>query len=124
MDHVIVWADIPVKDMQRAIAFYGKVTGQPVLPMPGTNDTVAVIGAPSEGGPMRVSADLYVGGTPTHEGATVYLGSNGDIDGMIARVKEAGGKVLQEKQNMGEMVGWIAFIEDSEGNRIGIQQPA
>ena len=129
MDHVIVWADIPVKDMQRAIAFYGKVTGQPVLPMPGSSDTVAVIGAPSEGGPgeggpMRVSADLYLGGTPTHDGATVYLTSNGDIDGMIARVKEAGGKVLQEKQDMGEMVGWIAFIEDTEGNRIGIQQPA
>jgi predicted enzyme related to lactoylglutathione lyase len=24
---------------------------------------------------------------------------------------------------MGDMVGWIAFFEDSEGNRVGIQQP-
>jgi len=25
---------------------------------------------------------------------------------------------------MGEMVGWVAWVEDSEGNLIGIQQPA
>lgn len=71
-----------------------------------------------------MSADLYLGGTPSHDGATVYLGSGGDIDGMVARVVEAGGKVLQQKQFTGEMIGWIAFFEDSEGNRIGIEQMA
>lgn len=123
MGDIIVWADIPVTDMARAMKFYGRVTGQPVMAMPGTNDTVAVIGAPaSDEGPI-VSADLYVGGKPSHDGPTIYLGSGGDIDGMVARVAEAGGKVLEEKRFMGEMVGWIVFIEDSEGNRIGIQQP-
>ena len=71
-----------------------------------------------------MSLDLYVGGTPTHDGPTVYLGSVGDIDGMLARVVEAGGTVLQDKLLMGDMVGWVAFVEDTEGNRIGIQQPA
>ena len=71
-----------------------------------------------------MSADLYVGGTPSKDGCTVYLNTNGDLDGMLARVVEAGGTVLQEKQDMGEMVGWIAFFEDSEGNRIGLQQPS
>ncbi len=42
---------------------------------------------------------------------------------MVCRLHAAGGKVLEEKQYMGDMVGWIAFIEDSEGSRIGIQQP-
>ena len=125
MGNIIVWADIPVKDMQRAIAFYAHVTGEPVMAMPGSNDTVALLGAPTPGstqGPV-VSADLYVGGTPSHDGPTIYLGSKGDIDGMVARVSEAGGTVLQEKQLMGDMVGWIAFVADTEGNRIGIQQP-
>ena len=126
MGNIIVWADIPVKDMQRAIAFYAHVTGEPVMAMPGSNDTVALLGAPTPGstqGPV-VSADLYVGGTPSHDGPTIYLGSKGDIDGMLARVEPAGGKVLQAKQDMGEMVGWIAFVEDTEGNRVGIQQPS
>ena len=69
MRDIVVWADIPVSDMQRASAFYASVTGEPVVVMPGTNDTVAVIGAPDS----RVSADLYLGGTPSHEGPTVYF---------------------------------------------------
>lgn len=124
MGNIIVWADIPVIDMQRAMKFYGEVTGMPVMGMPGAETEVALIGGPGEDGGPIVSADLYVGGTPSHTGATIYLSSQGDIDGMVARVVPVGGKVLQEKQNMGDMVGWIAFIEDSEGNRIGIQQPS
>lgn len=119
MSNLIVWADIPVTDLKRASDFYSHVTGLPVAVMPGSGDAVAVIGDASSG----VSADLYVG-TPTHDGPTVYLGSGGDIDAMVARVVEAGGRVLDPKAFMGDMVGWIAFIEDTEGNRIGIQQPA
>lgn len=123
MGDIIVWADIPVTDLARAAAFYEHVTRQKVVVMPGMSD-VAVIGSPgSDEGPV-VSADLYVGGKPSADGPTIYLGANGDIDGMLARVVEAGGEVLQAKADMGPMVGWIAFIRDSEGNRIGIQQPS
>jgi predicted enzyme related to lactoylglutathione lyase len=124
VNDIIVWADIPVTDLERASKFYAHVTGMAVQAMPGGMD-VAVISPPAGqgSGEMVVSADLYVGGKPSHDGPTVYLGTGGDIDGMAARVVEAGGKMLQEKQNMGEMVGWIAFFEDTEGNRIGMQQP-
>jgi predicted enzyme related to lactoylglutathione lyase len=119
---IIVWADIPVVDMQRAMEFYGHVTGRRVVMTEGTNDTVAVIVGPE--GERVVSADLYVGGTPSHDGARVFLGTNGDIDAMLARVPEGGGKVLKPKEFMGDMVGWVAWVEDSEGNLIGLQQPA
>jgi len=124
MPNVIVWVDIPVTDMERATAFYAHATGLPIVPMPGAESEIALIGGPGGDQGQIVSADLYLGGTPSHTGPTVYLSARGDIDGMLARVVEAGGTVLQEKQNMGEMVGWIAFIEDSEGNRIGIQHPS
>jgi predicted enzyme related to lactoylglutathione lyase len=116
---IVVWADIPVSDMKRAAAFYEHVTGEPVAVMPGGDDSVAVIGTRDS----RVSADLHLGGKPSHDGATVYFGTGSDIDGMIARAVEAGGKVLEPKAFMGEMIGWIVFLEDTEGNRIGLQQP-
>lgn len=123
MGNVIVWADIPVTDMERARKFYAHVSGVEVLQFPGMTD-VAVIGKPGTAENPSVSADLYLGGKPSSEGGvTIYLGSNGDIDGMVARVVEAGGKILQEKAFMGDTVGWIAMFQDSEGNRIGIQQP-
>lgn len=122
MGNVIIWADIPVADLQRAVKFYGHVTGEPVTVMPGGPD-VAVIGGPGGEGDTVVSADLYVSEKAGADGATVYLNTKGDIDGVLARVTEAGGEVLQAKQFMGEMVGWIAFFRDTEGNRIGLQQP-
>lgn len=122
MANVLVWADIPVVDIERASAFYGTLTGLPVVKFPG-DDSVAIIQTPSDEGPA-VSADLFVGGHPSHDGPTIYFGSGGDIDGMVQRAVAAGGRILDEKRFMGDMVGWIAFIEDTEGNRIGIQQPA
>lgn len=122
MGDTIVWADIPVVDIKRASSFYAAVTGGPVMPMPGAEDEVALLMSPD--GVGGVSADLYLGGTPSKDGATIYLNTWGDIDGMLSRVVPAGGTVLQEKQNMGPMVGWIAFVLDTEGNRIGLQQPA
>ena len=121
MGNVIIWADIPVTDLERAKKFYAHVTGEPVVQFPGMDD-VAVIGNPGGESPV-VSADLYVGGTPSKDGATVYLNPDGDIDGLMARVVEAGGTVLREKAFMGPVVGWIATFLDSEGNRVGVQQP-
>jgi predicted enzyme related to lactoylglutathione lyase len=125
MSNVIVWADIPVVDLERARKFYAHVLGNEIQMMPGS-DAVALLMPLGTGSPDDVSGDLVQDSdTPskTH-GSTVYLNSNGDISGMLARVVEAGGSVLSEPVNMGEMVGWIAFFEDSEGNRVGLHQPA
>ena len=106
MGNPIVWADIPVTDLQRAMKFYSEVTARQVMIMPGAADVAVIVGPEGDG--SAVSADLHVGGKPSHDGATVYLGAEGDIDGMVARVSGAGGKILNEKQFMGDMVGWVA----------------
>jgi predicted enzyme related to lactoylglutathione lyase len=118
MSNVIIWADIPVVDMPRAMKFYEHVTGEKVHQFPGMED-VAVIGDPTAG-PL-ISADLYLGGKPSKDGATVYINPNGDIDGLLARVVEAGGEIERPKAFMGPMVGWIGTFFDTEGNRIGVQ---
>ncbi len=117
---VLVWADVPVTDLDRASAFYAHVLGVPVQSPPGMDGVALVMGdQPS------VDLALSTGITPTTTaGTTIYFDARGDIDGMLARVEEAGGRLLQPKAFMGEMIGWIAFVIDSEGNRIGIQQNA
>lgn len=127
MPDIIVWTDIPVTDLERASAFYAHVLGMPVVQIPDMEGiALPMPPQPEDGGPgeMVVAFDLYKVDThPGDGGPTVYLGSGGDIDAMAARVTEAGGEVLQEKRFMGPMVGWIVFFRDTEGNRIGIQQP-
>jgi predicted enzyme related to lactoylglutathione lyase len=124
MANVVVWADIPVLDMERAREFYSHLLQAPVDLMPGMT-TVALLRGPGEPDPMVVSADLAVGQSmpSTSHGCTIYLSSLGDIDGMLRRAVEAGGAVLAGKAKM-DMIGWIAFIKDTEGNRVGIHEPA
>jgi predicted enzyme related to lactoylglutathione lyase len=127
----VVWADIPVADLERASKFYAHVLNMPVGPVPGM-EGIALFGmmptadqpTPPISNEPIVSADLYLGGNPGGDGVTIYLSSFGDINGMIVRVREAGGEVLTEPEFRGPMVGWVAFFRDSEGNRIGIQQGA
>ena len=43
---------------------------------------------------------------------------------MLERAVAAGGRVAMPVSDMGEMVGFIGFFIDSEGNRIGAHAPA
>ncbi len=126
MENLIVWADIPVTDLDRAIDFYAAVLQRPFVKVPGM-DGIALPG-PDEGespdpeGPMSVAFDLaqVSDNAPSTDGCTIYLDSNGDPEGMLQRAADAGGEILMPVQDMGEMVGRIGFFKDSEGNRIGV----
>jgi uncharacterized protein len=120
MSNTIVWADIPVADMDRARKFYGAVLQAEIPLMEGSDGSVALL--PME--PGDASADLVLSDRkPTSDGATVYLNGNGDPQGMIDRAVAAGGQVLRPLADMGDMVGSIGYIQDSEGNRLGVHQP-
>jgi predicted enzyme related to lactoylglutathione lyase len=124
MANTIVWADIPVADMDRARAFYAAVLEGEVPLMDGANGDVALLpGDPTSG---EVSGDLVRGENqnPGANGVTIYLDSKGDPEGMIERAVAAGGAVLMPVASMGDMVGSIGIFQDSEGNRIGVHKPA
>ena len=130
MENTIVWADIPVSDMDRAIKFYTAVLQQEVKRVEGM-DGVALIAPPPGFDPSQmqgqppVSFDLALSENqkPSTEGCTIYLNSGGDPEGMIQRAVDAGGKILMPVTDMGQMVGSIGFFLDSEGNRIGVHKP-
>jgi predicted enzyme related to lactoylglutathione lyase len=130
MENTVVWADIPVTDLERAMKFYSAVLGQEVKPVEGMPG-IALI-APPEGfdpsqiqGPPPVSFDLALTEQmkPSMDGCTIYLNGYGDPEGMLQRAVAAGGEMLMPVTDMGEMVGSIGFFKDSEGNRIGVHKP-
>ena len=130
MENTIVWADIPVTDLERAIKFYSAVLQQEIKPVEGMPG-IALI-APPPGfdpaameGPAPVSFDLAVveDRKPSTDGCTIYLASHGDPEGMLQRAADAGGQILMPVKDMGEMVGSLGFFRDSEGNRIGVHKP-
>jgi len=124
MANVIMWAGIPVQDLDRAGAFYSHILGASIKAVPGAEGSMATLMVPGSN-PDTGCAEVAVGAVPPPEiayGCSIYLSDVCEMDDVLARVVEAGGSVLEPKQYFAD-AGWIAWIKDSEGNRIGIQKP-
>ncbi len=114
----VVYFEIPVNDMARAMAFYSAVFGFDFEM--DTIDGNMMAYFPSAGGETGVSGALAKGETykPTLHGTLVYFAVT-DIDRALSVAENSGGSVLFPKtSNDGSY--FIAEIEDSEGNRIGL----
>jgi predicted enzyme related to lactoylglutathione lyase len=115
----IVWVDIPVVDLDRAVKFYSAVLGSPVQKQEYPGMTIGLL--PGFDAENAVSGCLFTGhdGQPSDKGILVYLNAQGRLDEAITAVEPNGGKVLQPKHQIGPH-GFRAVIHDSEGNRIAL----
>ncbi|HXG53210.1 MAG TPA: VOC family protein [candidate division Zixibacteria bacterium] len=113
----IVWCDIPVVDLERAIRFYSAVLGAKVEKRELGGAVLGVL--PHRDG--ETGGCLLAGGAhaPSAHGPTVYLNANGRLDDAIAAVEPNGGKVLEPKRSIGPF-GFRAIVLDSEGNRLAL----
>jgi len=113
----IVWCDIPVIDLDRAIKFYSAVLGQPVRKESMHSMTFGLL--PHE--ENTVSGCLVVGDghTPSASGPLIYLNCDQRLDVAIGAVEGNGGKVLETKHQIGPY-GFRAVVLDSEGNRLAL----
>ncbi|HVT61819.1 MAG TPA: VOC family protein [Thermoanaerobaculia bacterium] len=121
MSNALNWFEISVNDLARAKRFYGAVL-QAELREGAMNGLDMAILPYQEGGVggALVSGESYV---PSAQGTVVYLNAGNDLDGALARVEAAGGKVAMGKTRLSEDIGSIAFVIDPEGNRIGLHSP-
>ena len=117
MANQIVWVDIPVLDLDRAIRFYSAVLDTPIRKQEMPGMTIGLL--PHEerevGGCLFVSDEFK----PSHQGPLLYLNAEGRLDPAIAAVDPNGGKVLKPKHPIGPY-GYRAVVLDSEGNRIAL----
>lgn len=118
----IHWFEIPVTDINRAQKFYSTILDVEIPIMDMTAQMGSMLGAfPAHGGVggMLVQNSQF-GYEPSKVGTLVYL-TVGDKDLNIAldKVEAAGGKVTLPKTAMGEN-GFSAWIEDTEGNKVGL----
>ncbi|MEL6518329.1 MAG: VOC family protein [Pseudomonadota bacterium] len=119
--HFTVWAEIPVTDMDRGIAFYARVTGASLaLDRAGPNPVATFQPADPATG---VAGHLYPG-TPAMDGAgpTIHLAAEGTLEEVVARVWDAGGQVLSEPIEI--PAGCFVYCKDPFGNSIGFFEGA
>jgi uncharacterized protein len=113
--NAISWFEIPVADMDRAVAFYE------ALLMTELQRTVFA------GVPHAVFPSDGVGGTlvldpsnePSPTGHLVYLNAGDDIEGALSRVPVHGGTALTPVIDLGDQ-GRMVLLIDTEGNRVAL----
>lgn len=117
MSNQVVWVDIPVGDLDRAIRFYSAILAAPVKKQDYPGMSIGLL----PGGNSDVTGCLVKSDSvrPSEHGPLLYFGCDGRLDEAIAGVRAGGGKVLQEKHAIGPH-GFRAVVLDSEGNRIAL----
>jgi len=119
MNNAVSWFEIPVTDFERARQFYSAIYD---FEMP----EVQV-------GPVKMGIFLHrreqggIGGAivcgesyiPSKTGPEIYLNAGIDLTTVLNRVEAAGGRIILGKTDVGQM-GFIAIIEDTEGNPISL----
>ena len=117
MSNQIVWVDIPVDDLDRAVTFYSAVLDNEVTKQSFSGFAIGLL----PNADNQVSGCLFKSqdNRPSQQGPMIYLNVNGRLDDAVDAVGANGGEVLQGRHQIGEY-GFRAIILDSEGNKIAL----
>ena len=118
--NAINWFEIPVTDMDRAKKFYETIFDIAMTPMEMMGMKMAMF--PGDGSAGKVSGALVQSSMhqPGSTGSVLYLNGNPDLDIVLRKVSKAGGEIAMPKTIIDENTGYMAFIIDTEGNKIGL----
>lgn len=117
MSNAINWFELPAVNLERATKFYSAVLNIEMQQMEMNGSTLAFFPTKDKGvGGCLVHGE---GRTPNQDGALVYLNGGDDLATPLARIEDAGGKVVMPKTAIGEN-GFIAMFNDTEGNRVAL----
>ena len=119
MHNAASWFEIPVADFDRAKRFYSTIYNfdMPEMVMGPVKMGILLHDRTNGGiGGAIVCGEGYV---PSKTGAKVYLNGGSDLSVVLDRVVPAGGAIVVGKTAVGDM-GFIAIVEDTEGNYISL----
>lgn len=122
MTNAISWFEIGTSDLDRATKFYETVFGITLAPMDLPNIKMRMF--PLDDMQTGVGGALVDSGgfhkPSSTDGPLIYLNGNPDVQKIVDKVEEAGGKVIVSKTEISPEYGFMAVILDTEGNRIGL----
>lgn len=122
--NLVSWFALNVQDLARAARFYETVFGLPLQEVPGKDPQRQMY-------LFTPAWEQYgIGGMLWHDPAAQPVGHGGitvffncaDCTKTARAAEAAGGRILTAKLPISN--GFATFIEDSEGNRIGLHSPA
>ncbi|MDV7141927.1 VOC family protein [Tropicimonas sp. TH_r6] len=120
--HAVVWTEIPVSDLDRAMAFYAKTTGiglKKITDM-GPNPIAMFVTEDEKSG---VAGHLYPG-KPAGDGSgpTIHFAAAGSLEEAVERVTQAGATEISPVITIPP--GRFFYCNDPDGNSIAFFEAA
>jgi uncharacterized protein len=121
MTNAINWFEIPVTDFTRAKKFYETLYDAEIMEVPFPIGKYGMLPADMQNG---IGGGLVQGEgfEPSDKGTIVYLNGGEDLSIPLGKVESAGGKILMPKTAIGGN-GFMAYILDTEGNKVALHSP-
>lgn len=113
--------EIPATDLTRAVKFYSNIftVTIEIIDIPEMNMGIFPYERQSTVG-VIVQGEGYI---PSSTGVTLYLNAGEDLQRVLSKVEENGGKILTPKTPHADESGFFALFLDTEGNRLGLHSP-
>ena len=115
--NAVNWFEIMVADFDRAHTFYETILGTSMDTVDGESK-MALFPAEYDKG-VGGCLTLMKGAEPGAGGSLVYLNVEGDLDGVLSRIPDAGGEIIKPRTAIPPH-GFIGVFKDSEGNVVGL----
>ena len=114
---IVVWSEIPVSDMNKAVAFYNATFDWKMTIDESGPNPMATLG----GNMDTTGGHLYPGKPASGNGPTVHIAVPDRLEDAVIRCRKAGGTVI------GDIVtippGRFVYANDPDGNSIGLFEP-
>ena len=127
MSGKVVHFEIPYDDGDRARAFYGDTFGWELVQIPDMGYTMVTTGPtdPEKGAtePGFINGGMFERNAEFPGKAPNIVIDVPSIDEALRKVDAAGGTVVRERTQVGEM-GFTAYFTDTEGNLVGLWENA
>ncbi|MFZ1705652.1 MAG: VOC family protein [Saprospiraceae bacterium] len=126
MKNTISWFEIPSKNIDRAQTFYETILGVSMINIDNANLKMRVF-------PVNDMDQMTTGAivfnekfyhTSEEDGVFIYLNANPEIQRVLDKIEQAGGRIIRRKTQISESFGYMAMFIDTEGNRIGLHASA
>jgi predicted enzyme related to lactoylglutathione lyase len=121
--NILTWFEIPILDTKRAKKFYETILDIEMVIRADGNDEAVFF--PYDPGVIQATSGRVTGvlsktnrNNPSGNGTLVYINASPDIQNVLNKVEQSGGKIIVPKTKMN--AGFIAIITDTEGNKVGL----
>lgn len=113
----ISWFEIPANNFQIAVNFYSTIYGIEMTEFKTDEYFMAYFPVKNGIGGAIVTGP---GSIPSDTGPLIYLNGGTDLNTVLNRIADAGGRVVMGKTMISEEAGYFAIFIDTEGNKLAL----